>query len=161
MIPVSIGTLNIVQQFGSIISLIASCKPKSCKSISLWSNNFNQTTLWIANFQTSDFQGWESTQQDLNITFERTHQISSTFCILRFFIKLMSEIFRYFHVRGQYVLCSFHTFKQHRGPWLKPKRCGKSRNVSKTIEINLHIKAYTGHYFYFQRSRFHLFDTSF
>ena len=45
----------------------------------------------LANQQISNLRGFKSTSIDVNITFERTHQIFTTFCILRSFMKLMSE----------------------------------------------------------------------
>ena len=89
-------------------TVIGRCEPTSFKSISLWANewliyhsaslrgnkfaSFEPTTLWVANLQISNLRGFQSTKVFLNITFERTHQIFSTFCILEFFMKLMSKI---------------------------------------------------------------------
>ena len=54
--------------------------------------SFEPTTLWVENLQINNLRGFQSTKVYLNISFERTHQIFSTFCILGFFMKLMSKI---------------------------------------------------------------------
>ena len=47
------------------------------------------------------------------------------------------QSFRYLHVRAQYLLCSFHKFKQDHNFWLKPKRCS---TIVWKVEKNLYIK---------------------
>ena len=77
------------------IYLIASQQIASLSQCELRGNKlagFEPTTSWIANLQVSSLLRFKSTYVDLNITFERTHQFFSTFCILRFFIKLMFKI---------------------------------------------------------------------
>ena len=77
------------------IYLIASQRIASLWQCELRSNKFSSfepTTLWVANLQISNLRGFKSTSIDVNITFERTHQNFTTFCILRSFMKLMSDI---------------------------------------------------------------------
>ena len=77
------------------IYLIASQQIGSLSQCELRGNklaSFEPTTSWVTNLQVSSLRGFTSTEVDLSIAFERTHQFFSTFCILRFFIKLMFEI---------------------------------------------------------------------